>query len=162
MHLSPLSPSSSSASPFCISDMSNNLLNGFRVSFLSPVSEQWNWQRDSCLPVCLPVLYSLLLPPPSVITSSTAHRLTIRWGWGHKHRTTSSHRCGILNSPPVWEPEAKRRLFTHQRCHSLRANQPVGIRNAEFCFASLEGLAHPSLVHHLGIVSFSLAGMALR
>lgn len=123
----------------------DNLFCGFRASFLSPTSERWNWQGDSCLPVCLPVLYSLLLPPPSVITSSTAHRLTIRWGQGHKHSTTSSHQRGILNSPttatphPVWELQANRRLSAHQRCHSSRANQPVGIRNAKFCFVSLEG-----------------------
>ena len=66
--------------------------------FCSPMSEQWKWQGASCLLVCLPVLCSLLLPPPSVITSSTAHRLTIRWGQGHKRSTTSSHHCGILNS----------------------------------------------------------------
>lgn len=73
----------------------------FRALLLSPVSEQWNWQEASCLPVCLPVLHSLLLPPPSVITSFIAHRLTIRWGRGHKHSTaTSSRQCGILNSPP--------------------------------------------------------------
>lgn len=54
---------------------------------------------DSCLAECLPVLCSLLLPPPSVITSSTAHRLTIRWGPGHKLSSTSSRLCGILNSP---------------------------------------------------------------
>lgn len=65
------------------------------------MSEQWNWQGASCQPVCLLVLYSLLLPPPSVITRSSAHRLTIRWGRGHKHSITNSHHCGILNIPHV-------------------------------------------------------------
>lgn len=89
-HLSVVSQSSS-PSPFCLSHMNSNLLHSVRASLLSHVTEQWNWQEASCLPVCLSLNYSLLLPPPSVITSSSAHKLTIRWGQRHKHSTTSSH-----------------------------------------------------------------------
>lgn len=149
MHLSSLSQSSS-ASPFCLSRMRDNRLYSFRALLLSPASQQRNWQEASCLPVCLPVLCSLLPPPPSVITSSSAHKRTIRWGQGHKHGTSSSHHCGILNSPA---------------CKSCRPTggtsevpQPAGQsaswgKKCYILFHIIRRLAHPSLVHHLGILS---------
>lgn len=109
--------------------------------FLSSVSEQENWQATSCLPVCLPVLYSLLLPPPSVITSSTAHRPAIRWGRGPPAQ------CHQPSS--LWHFEKK--SFSHESpgptggslhvwdAAGPQAIQPAWIKNAKFHLVSSEG-----------------------
>lgn len=106
--------------------------------FLSSVSEQENWQATSCLPVCLPVLYSLLPPPPSVITSSTAHRPAIRWGRGPPAQ------CHQPSSLWHFEKNPSRTRVPGQRealCTSEvpQANQPARIKNAKFHLVSSEG-----------------------
>lgn len=129
-------------SHFYFPPMNDKLLSSFRVSLLSLVRLQLKRHEASCLPVCLPVRSSLLLPPPSVITSFSAHRLTVRWGQHREHNTRSLFSVALW-IPSAWKLQANGKLFffffAHKRCHSLQANQPVGIGNSKFCFISLEG-----------------------